>query len=560
MVGPVLKNAGVTTRIIGSEDMGSATTEQKYFTPIFEENNKYTAISKVNLGIFAVHGYLDGVAPDLGDAPGWSTMYNECHKYGKELWMTETSGYWGNIWHNGSDTSSWAYNQAVYLALKYGKVSGWVWWQLSQVYGTSNIWQGLCNGATPLSTYYVCRQYYKYVKPGAVQVLTSSTDSTVLPLAFYHAAQSRLTIILSNNSTSSKTVTLSMPNLPSPFNAYRTSATENGVVLANVTGNTVTLPSYSITTLYYQASNKAPMIRHVDDTVILMNTHTTIKLTGIYDGDNDNNAEISSVTATSNNTKIIPNPTTSMVNDSTYTLSFTPVTDSLGISQITARVTDKGTSNIFSSVFVNFTVKIIPFINKAPTINSISNLSNCTKNSSKLQTINLSGISDGNNDNNAEIVTISASTSNSTVVRSLKVNYTSGSTGTVTYYPLAVGTVTVTLTVVNSGGTDLGGSNTTVTSFNITIGTTCNSELDEPLSANDLEEYPNPASDYIQVVIPENSNARNLYMIDVTGRTVKEEKITSQDMTVKTANLSAGIYFILVKGDNKVYKSKVTIK
>ena len=557
VVGPVLDSAGVTTKIIGSEDMGSMTTAQKYFTPLFEETNKYTAVSRKDLGIFAVHGYLDGVAPDLGNAPGWTSMFNECHKYGKELWMTETSGYWGNRWNNGSDTSSWAYAQAMFLALKYGRVSGWCWWQLAQGYGTTNIWQGLINGNTPLSCYYVCKQYYRYVKPGAVQVLSTSSDSTILPIVFWNGAQSLFTIILSNNSANSKTVTLSMPNLPTPFNVYQTSATENAVTLANVTGNSVTLPEYSITTLYYQGTNKAPTINHVDDTTILINQSLNLTLTGISDGANDHDALAYTVTSTSNNTKIMPNPKTTKVTDSTYTLSVTPVTDSIGTVQIKAMVTDNAQTNIYNNAFVYFNVTIIPYINTPPNINTISNVTTGMNESSKLQTVDLTGINNGSH--TTETTTITVSSSNTSVVRSLKANYTSGSTGTITFYPLALGTDIVTVTLTNNGGTALGGNNTTVLTFKITVQSIAPTGINDFSALNDMQVYPNPAADYINVVIPDN-DVKTITMVDVTGRIVKEEVISSLQLQISTTDLPSGIYFIIAKGDDKVFKSRVTIK
>jgi O-glycosyl hydrolase len=553
VVGPVLDSAAVPTKIIGPEDMGSMTTEQKYFTPIFEETNKYTTVSRKDLGIYAVHGYLDGVAPDLGNAPGWTSMYNVCHSYGKELWMTETSGYWGTIWENGSDTTSWAYNQAMYLALKYGRVSARAWWALADPNPDQ---YSLIYGSSPSKTYYVCKQYYRYVRPGAVQVLSSSSDSTILPLAFWNGAQSLFTIVLSNNSSISKTVTLNMTNLPAPFNVYQSSSTESAETLANVTGSSVSLPAYSITTLYYQGTKKAPAIAFVDDTTILMNTTLNLTLTHISDGNNDNDAMAYTVTSASSNTGKIPNGTPVKVNDSTYKLTLTPATDSIGTVQMKAMVTNTSTTDIFNRAFVYFNVTIIPYINTAPNINPISNVTAGMNETGKMQTINLSGINNGSH--TTETNTVTASSSNASVVRSLKVNYTGGSSGTITFYPLALGTDTVTVTVTNNGGTALGGSNTTVVKFTITVVSVVNG-IEETKAINDLEVYPNPATDYIHIVIPDN-NVKTLAITDVTGRIVLEESITSDQLTVNVSELPSGIYIIIAKGDDKVYKSRVTIK
>jgi O-glycosyl hydrolase len=248
VVGPVLKKANVPTKIIGPEDMGGSYFYSRYFAPLFTDNNKYTDSCKKYLDVFAVHDYLDGSAPDMGNAPGWTTLYETCHKYGKELWMTETSGYSPTAaWNDGSTTCPFAYAQSMYLALRYGRVSGWIWWGLAD---PSADQYSLIGGTTPEPMYYISKQYYKYIKPGAVQVKSTSSDVRTCPLAFWDASKSRLTIVLTNNSDTSEDVTLSMKNLPSTFGAFQTSETENAVSLPNVTKGTITIPPYSITTLY----------------------------------------------------------------------------------------------------------------------------------------------------------------------------------------------------------------------------------------------------------------------------------------------------------------------
>jgi hypothetical protein len=178
--------------------------------------------------------------------------------------------------------------------------------------------------------------------------------------------------------------------------------------------------------------------------------------------------------------------------------------------------------------------------------------------SSKVQTVNLTGINNGSH--TTETTSITVSSTDASVVRSLKANYTSGTTGTITFYPLALGTDTVYVTLTNNGGTALGGNNTTVVKFTITVLSVAPiTGIEESTAAIDMEVYPNPATDYIHVVIPDNS-VKTLTILDVTGRIVLEEAITSDQLTVNTSDLPSGIYFIIAKGNNKVYQSRVTIK
>ena len=85
-----------------------------------------------------------------------------------------------------------------------------------------------------------------------VSVSALSSDPDILPLAFNHATDSATTIVLINNGTTTKTVSINLSGgtIPAEYTVYRTSATENcikvGVMAAS---GTIQLPPQSITTL-----------------------------------------------------------------------------------------------------------------------------------------------------------------------------------------------------------------------------------------------------------------------------------------------------------------------
>jgi hypothetical protein len=97
--------------------------------------------------------------------------------------------------------------------------------------------------------YYVSKQFYRFLRPGARMVATTSDDSQVLAASFEHSTIGNFVTILVNGSTSSKSVTVQGSNVPTTMDAYRTSASENFVKLATVKNGAVTLPPRSITTL-----------------------------------------------------------------------------------------------------------------------------------------------------------------------------------------------------------------------------------------------------------------------------------------------------------------------
>src|SRR5262249_15132844 len=94
----------------------------------------------------------------------------------------------------------------------------------------------------------------------------------------------------------------------------------------------------------------------------------TVNLSGISSGAS-NEVQTLSVTATSSNPSLIPNPTVNYTSpNATGTIAFTPATGAGGSATITVTVNDGGaTSNTVSRAF---TVTV----NRLPTISGISNL------------------------------------------------------------------------------------------------------------------------------------------------------------------------------------------
>ena len=134
----------------------------------------------------------------------------------------------------------------------------------------------------------------------------------------------------------------------------------------------------------------------------------------------------------------------------------------VGTAIVTVTVTDGGTSN--NIVTRTFTVTVNA-VNQPPTLNAISNLT-LSKNAG-LQTVNLSGITSGAT-NEIQTLTVTAVSSNLTLIPNPTVNYTNPNTnGTLTFTPVtnATGTATIAVTV-NDGQAQ---SNTITRTFTVTI-------------------------------------------------------------------------------------------
>ena len=173
----------------------------------------------------------------------------------------------------------------------------------------------------------------------------------------------------------------------------------------------------------------------------------TVDLTGIAAGGGAN--ETLTVTASSNNTSLI-NPNVNYTSpNSTGTLTFTPAANSFGSATITVTVMESGGGNDTTSVHFLVTVN---FVNQAPTIDTPSNVT--LNENAPEQTVNLTGIAAGGGAN--ETLTVTAS-SNNTALINPSITYTSpNSTGTLTFTPApnSFGSATITVTVMESGGTE----------------------------------------------------------------------------------------------------------
>lgn len=193
-----------------------------------------------------------------------------------------------------------------------------------------------------------------------------------------------------------------------------------------------------------------------------------VSMTGITAGLGDL-LQILSVTASSSNPGLIPNPTVTYTSpNTTGTLFFTPVANVAGTATITVTVNDGGLLN--NLVSRTFTVTANP-INDAPTLNAINNLA--LNVNAVQQTISLGGIGTGAANENQPLAVI-ATSSNPALIPAPNVTYASpDSTGTLRFTPVAGTTGTATITVsVNDGQ---GQNNIVSRTFNVTVSNTANS-------------------------------------------------------------------------------------
>src|SRR2546422_329876 len=148
----------------------------------------------------------------------------------------------------------------------------------------------------------------------------------------------------------------------------------------------------------------------------------TVNLSGISAGGSE--SQNLTITALSNNTGLIPNPTVTYTSpNATGSLSYTPVANASGSAIVTVTVMDDGgTANGgVDQVTRTFTVNVTA-VNDPPTLNAIADPAPILENAGQ-QTVNLSGISAGGSE--SQTLTLTALSNNTALIPNPTVTYTS---------------------------------------------------------------------------------------------------------------------------------------
>src|SRR5438132_555817 len=142
---------GVTTPIVLPEDL------------IFEDRNKWYASRIMDdpetskfVGAFAGHGLLQH----------WDQIRDTLAPYGREFWMTETSGTQPN-WQGAMGVAN-----SIVNAIGTANASTYLYWQFSEV--STNATKSLMIDGQPTPKYYAAKQFYRWIRPGMVHVGTTS--------------------------------------------------------------------------------------------------------------------------------------------------------------------------------------------------------------------------------------------------------------------------------------------------------------------------------------------------------------------------------------------------
>jgi len=183
--------------------------------------------------------------------------------------MTEYS----NDQTSGPGMGTWA--EAIPLvehlhhALVYGNVTAWLTYELYRDPGGHPVALYDDNGVKT-HKFYTLKQYFHYVRPGAIRLETQSDQNDVLVTSFIHKGDNQLTIVAINRDNVAHNVDFNINSVPglSTFNVIRTSPSENTTDLGSVsvTGSSFSynLPSESVTTFHGTLGSAPPSDVNVD--------------------------------------------------------------------------------------------------------------------------------------------------------------------------------------------------------------------------------------------------------------------------------------------------------
>ncbi len=413
---------------------------------------------------FAIHSIISGYS----GFEKWTTLWTEAQEgsHPKEVWQT-SGGPKAQTW----DKAMKNIGGGLYGEFKFGHSS------LSSFFVFENSF--LDNGI-PNQQYHVFKHYTKHIRPGAVMIdCDDSNHADLLATAFMNNEknQKRQVVVMINKGTAPITVKLDGTGLSEYFEVYNSHEFSYYNSLGILKSDSVIiLPGNSITTLAEKIINKAPTIIQVDEQTIEINSgQQTVNLKGITDGNPNQTQNISIVSVTSSNQDLIPNANLSVnySDGTTGIIQYESLTDSIGETIITVKLKDDGGLEFggIDSAIMSFKISVLVDINQKPEINIPDDI--IINEDAGEQTIQLTGITDGDNGNIDQGVTISASSNNTALVPTPAVtDVQTGGTAILSFTPAkdANGSAIITLTISDNGGTpENQGDESIMVDFNVTV-------------------------------------------------------------------------------------------
>jgi O-glycosyl hydrolase len=160
------------------------------------------------VSLFTSHGYTEWPTFPV---PGWN----------KPVWETEWSTFesWDPAWDDGTDASGLTWAQHIYTGLTSANLSAFLyWWGSSEpTFNGDNESLIQINGTTVSASgrLWAFANYSRFVRPGAVRIGATTTD-TGLDLTAFRNLDGSVAIVVLNTDTGADTVSFGLQNLGLP--------------------------------------------------------------------------------------------------------------------------------------------------------------------------------------------------------------------------------------------------------------------------------------------------------------------------------------------------------
>ena len=248
VLGPTMAGSGLPTKV------ECCATEGWDYAQQYAAAIEADATASSYTPVFTSHGYTQAPASALS---GWT----------KPAWETEWSTFetWDPAWDDGTDASGLTWAQHIYTGLTAAGLSAFLYWWGSTTPSENGDNEGLIqiNGSTVASSgrLWAFANYSRYVRPGAVRVGATSSNSAVDLTAFRNTDGS-VAVVALNTAASADPITYSLSGTGTPSGAtvtpYLTNASSDTAVQAATTVSggafTATIPARSLVTYVIPAS------------------------------------------------------------------------------------------------------------------------------------------------------------------------------------------------------------------------------------------------------------------------------------------------------------------
>jgi O-glycosyl hydrolase len=205
VLGPTMAGSGLPTKV------ECCATEGWDYAQQYAAAIEADATASSYTPVFTSHGYTQAPASAL---PGWA----------RPAWETEWSTFetWDPAWDDGTDASGLTWAQHIYTGLTAANLSAFLYWWGSTTPSENGDNEGLIqiNGSTVASSgrLWAFANYSRYVRPGAVRIGATSSNSAVDLTAFKNTDGS-VAVVALNTAASADPITYSLSGTGTPSGA-----------------------------------------------------------------------------------------------------------------------------------------------------------------------------------------------------------------------------------------------------------------------------------------------------------------------------------------------------